>query len=195
MNYNEIESTVAQARIGDMEAMLKLIEQFKPFIFKQASSFHIKNMDTYDLVQIGYIALIKAVEKYNLGKKSFSSYVYSAIKNNMKYTLRGTHKTNKDVSLNVVINSEESSGDEFISTLDSNFNLEDDFFKNERIKEVKKLLLELPENELELVIMCYYNEFSIKTYAEKKSIPYLSAIRLKNRILDKLRKELEKELE
>lgn len=191
MNYNEIESTVKLARSGDMEAMLDLIEQFKPFIFKQASSFRVKNMDTYDLVQIGYIALIKAVEKYKLGKKSFSSYVYSAIKNNMKYTLRGTRKTNKDVSLNAAINNEESSGDEFIETLDCNFNLEDDFFKNERIKEVKKLLMELPEDELELIIMCYYNEFSMKTYAEKKGIPYLKAIRLKNSILSKLRKELE----
>ena len=54
MNYEEIEDHVKQ--------------------------FNIKNYDKYDFVQIGYISLINAVDKYDTSKHSFSSYVYSAIK-------------------------------------------------------------------------------------------------------------------
>ncbi|MCS6112569.1 sigma-70 family RNA polymerase sigma factor, partial [Clostridium botulinum] len=64
MNYKDIENLVIEAKRGDDEALLKLMVQFKPFIFKTANSFNIKNYDTFDLVQIGYIALINAVDKY-----------------------------------------------------------------------------------------------------------------------------------
>lgn len=191
MDFYEIESAVEKAKSGDMEAMLNLIEQFKPFIFKQSRLLNVKNMDMYDLVQIGYITLIKSVDLYKTGGHKFSSYVYKAIKNNLKYALRTNCKTNGEVSLNAPIAYDEAASDEFMDIIDSDYNLEESFFKNERRKEVKKLLVELPENELELIIMCYYNGFTIKKYAEKKNINYLTAVRFKNKILKKLKTQLE----
>lgn len=191
MNFNEIEQTVIEAKNGNMEAVLKLIEQFKPFIFKQAVKFKVKNMDTFDLVQIGYVALIKCIDVYDTKKHTFSSYVYSAIKNNIKYALRKSSKTNGEVSLNAPV--DEEGANELINIVDSHFDLEDNFLKNERIKEVKKLLMELQEDELELIILCYYNDFSLKQYAEKKNVPYLQIVRLKNRIFSKLKAQLEKQ--
>ena len=93
MNYDEIENAVKCAKNGDSESLTSLLMQFKPFIFKTAKSFNIKNFDEYDLVQIGYISLIHAVDVYNPEKHSFSSYAYSAIKNSMKYTARSNKKT------------------------------------------------------------------------------------------------------
>lgn len=80
MNYEEIEDHVKLAKQGNSENLAKLLLQFKPFIFKTAKQFNIKNYDKYDFVQIGYISLINVVDKYDTSKHSFSSYVYSAIK-------------------------------------------------------------------------------------------------------------------
>lgn len=193
MDFNEIETAVGKAKSGDMEAVLSLIEQFKPFIFKQARTLNVKNMDTYDLVQTGYVALIKAVDLYKIGNHKFSCYVYRSIKNNIKYALRTNSKTNSEVSLNAPIACDETSSGEFIDIIDSDYNLEEYFFKNERRKELKKLLSKLQEDELELIIMCYYNGFTLKKYAEKKGLNYLTVVRFKNKILKELKTELEKQ--
>lgn len=188
MNFTEIEDAVKKAKNGDMESMIELIKQFKPFIIKQSGRFNIKNMDRFDLIQTGYVALIKAVSIYNPDKNTFSAYVYSAIKNNMKYALRSSYKYNTELSLNAPI--DENSNSEFINNLDSKFNLEEFFFKNEKVKELTRLLSKLKEDELELIIMCYYNGFSLKAYSEKKNISYLKVVRLKNKIFKKLKYQL-----
>jgi len=121
MNYEEIEDHVKLAKQGDSESLTKLLIQFKPFVFKTAKSFNIKNYDEYDLVQIGYISLINAVDKYDTSKHSFSSYVYTTIKNVMKYTARFNNKHKLTLSINASIDGQSSI--DFTELLESNENL------------------------------------------------------------------------
>jgi DNA-directed RNA polymerase specialized sigma subunit len=76
MNHYEIETCVAGAKNGNNEDLLKVLNQYKPFIFKTASKFNIKNYDIHDLEQIGYMAIMHAVAKYKTGSCTFSSYVF-----------------------------------------------------------------------------------------------------------------------
>lgn len=186
MNHYEIEASVIRAKNGNREELLKLLEQYKPFIFKTARSFNIIDCDLYDCAQIGYVALINAVAKYRTGSHTFSSYAYESIKNALRCTARKNSKHSSNLSLNAPLNPNESTDTEFIDCIDSLKNLEEDILKAERIKEVRRAVSKLPEDEIELVIMVYYSGCSIKTYAEKKGLTYLQATRKKNKILDKL---------
>jgi RNA polymerase sigma factor (sigma-70 family) len=184
MNYSEIESNVIKAKGGDSDCLTALLLQFKPYVFKVAKSFNIKSFDEYDLVQIGYIALIKAVEKYNVGSNSFSSYVYTTIKNAMKYTARSNRKHQNTLSINASIDS--NTTNEFLELLQSDENLEVDFLEHERISEIKRVVSELEPDEFELIFFVYYNNFSLTDYAAKKGVSYSKIVRKKNFILAKL---------
>jgi RNA polymerase sporulation-specific sigma factor len=186
VNHNEIEACVIRAKRGSQEDLVKILEQYKPFIFKTAKAFNIKAYDNYDLAQIGYITLINAVLKYKIGSHTFSSYAYNAIKNEFKYTARGNLKFSQELSLNAPLNECENSDSEFIDLLEAPENLEEDLVKIEKVKELRQALAELTEEELELVIMVYYNKVPIKTYAEKKNLNYPKVIRRKKKILEKL---------
>lgn len=184
MNYSEIESNVSNAKKGNSESLTALLLQFKPFIFKTAKSFNIKNYDEYDLVQIGYIALIHAVEKYNEGSNSFSSYVYASIKNAMKYTARANLKHSCDLSINASIDGQSSL--DFTELFQSDVDLEYDYLKHEKELEFRRIISELEPDEFELIFFVYYNNFSLTDYAAKKGVSYHKIIRKKNFILDKL---------
>lgn len=187
MNHNEIEACVIRAKTGIQEDLLKILEQFKPFIFKTAKAYNIKDFDIYDLAQIGYITLINAVLKYKIGSHTFSSYAFNAIKNEFKYTARKNSRYNQELSLNTPLNEAENNYHEIIDFLEAPEIIEEELIKLEKTKEIRQALAKLTEEELELVIMVYFNKVSIKTYAKKKGLVYITAIKRKNRILRKLK--------
>lgn len=188
MNYSEIESQVSLAKCGNSESLTSLLLQFKPYIFKISKSFHIKNYDEYDLVQIGYIALIRAVEKYIEGSNTFSSYVYTAVKNAMKYTARANKKHLSNLSINASIDGK--SFLDFTESFQSNENLENDYLEHEKTLEFRKMISDLEPDEFELIFFVYYNNFSLTSYAAKKGISYSKIVRKKNFILEKLGSKL-----
>ena len=188
MNYEEIEDHVKLAKQGNSESLTKLLIQFKPFIFKTSKDFNIKNYDEYDLVQIGYIALINAVDKYDTTKHSFSSYVYTTIKNVMKYTARSNNKHKLNLSINASIDGKSSL--DFTEFLESRDDLENDYLANEKIIELQKIISDLKPDEFELIFLVYYNNFSLTDYAAKKKVPYHQIVRKKNAVLEKIKDRL-----
>ncbi|MFA9399325.1 MAG: sigma-70 family RNA polymerase sigma factor [Clostridiaceae bacterium] len=189
MNQQKIESCVIKAKRGDNESLLIIFETFKPFIFKIAKSYNINSYDTYDLVQSGYVALINAVDKYKIGSHTFSPYAFVSIKNSMRYLARTNMNRNSEISLNQKINLD-NSNDEFIDTLMAITDVEDDFIKLENSKNLRKAVSKLPPDELELILFVYYNDVSLKTYAEKKGMSYSKAVWKKNKILEKIKENL-----
>ncbi|NFH70641.1 sigma-70 family RNA polymerase sigma factor [Clostridium botulinum] len=194
MEYKDIENLVMEAKNGDDESLLKLMVQFKPFIFKTAHSFNIKDYDTYDLVQIGYIALINAVDKYKNGSNSFSSYVYAAIKNCMRCTARNNKKHKNILSINAPIGEYESLND-FTEFFESNVDLELDFIKKEKALKVQSIISKLEPRDLEMIFLVYYAGFSFKEYALKKGLNYFQVIRRKNAIFKYIKNEIIKSSE
>ena len=188
MNYEEIENHVKLSKLGDSESLTKILIQFKPFIFKISKDFNIKNYDQYDLVQIGYIALINAVDKYDTTKHSFSSYAYSTVKNAMKYTARSNNKHKLTLSINASIDGISSL--DFTGFLESHENLENDYLAHEKVVELQKIISDLEPDEFELIFLVYYNNFSLTDYAAKKKLPYSQIVRKKNAILQKIKSNL-----
>lgn len=186
MNHFEIEASVIRAKNGNKEELLKVMEQYKPFIIKTASGYNIKGFDMYDMVQIGYVTLINAVAKYRVGSNTFSTYAFNSIKNAFRYTARQNLKKSGELSLNTPLEGSFEHGTEFIDFLEDPGNLEEEIIKREELLKLRKAVSRLPMDEMELIVMVYYTGASLKTYAEKKGLGYQQAVRKKNRILDKL---------
>jgi RNA polymerase sigma factor (sigma-70 family) len=185
LDYYEIETSVIGAKNGNQEDLLKVLNQYKPFIFKTARNFTIKNHDIYDLEQIGYMAIINALQKYRTGSCTFSSYAYESIKNAFRYTARQNFKHQREFSLNSAIDPYESSS-EYIDCIDSLENIEETVLSSQEAFAMKKAVSKLPPQELELISMVYYKGVSLKDYAAKKGMTYQQASRKKDFVLHKL---------
>lgn len=185
MNHYEIETCVIRAKNGNKEDLLKVLKQYKPFIFKTARKFNIKNYDIYDLEQIGYMAIINALSKYRTGSCTFSTYAYESIKNAYRYTARQNSKHERELSLNSAV-APYGSATEYISCIDSLENLEETILRAEEAIEMKKAVSKLPPLELELILMVYYKGLSLKEYANKKGMTYYQAAKKKDYVLYKL---------
>jgi RNA polymerase sigma factor (sigma-70 family) len=186
MNHYEIEACVLGAKEGNTEDMLRLLEQYKNYVFKIALQFKIKNYEVSDLVQIGYVALMNAVTKYKIGSYSFSCYVFKAIKNALRYTARQHLRYDNELSLDAPLDTQDDNSSKFIDFLNSMVNIEDDLLDSEEIIEVRDAISKLEADEMELIITVYYNKCPLKNYAYKKGLTYLQAIRKKKNILEKL---------
>jgi RNA polymerase sporulation-specific sigma factor len=138
MNHSEIDACVTSAQKGNREELLKLLEQFKPFIYKTAKSFNIKNHDMNDMVQIGYTSLINAVNKYRTGSSTFTTYAFNSIRNTFRYTARQNSKYQVELSLNTPINPYNDSITEFMDYIEAPENFEEDILRSENILEVRR---------------------------------------------------------
>ncbi|GKX68976.1 sigma-70 family RNA polymerase sigma factor [Inconstantimicrobium mannanitabidum] len=190
MDHKQIEQCVIKAKEGDNEAILMLLDQYKPFIFKTANKYYVSYLDIYDLAQTAYVALINSIDKYKIGSNTFSSYAFQTILNAILDLTRHNIKHSDNVSLNERISNEGNA--EFIECLMSQTDIEDDFIRLENFNELRSALSKLSEDEFELIFLVYYNGVSMKTYAERKNMEYFRAIRKRNKILRKLKMEIRK---
>ncbi len=83
-NYAKIQELVTKAKAGEDTALEELLKTFKALISSQAVAISAKGYDLDDLIQVGTIALCKAVHGYDITKGNFPCYVAIAIKNNLE---------------------------------------------------------------------------------------------------------------
>ncbi|MCY6369048.1 sigma-70 family RNA polymerase sigma factor [Clostridium ganghwense] len=182
----DIELLVKKAKESDLKAKEELLNRFKPYVIKKARGIYIKNYDMDDLIQIGNISIMKAIDKYNLEKENFVSYVTLAINNNFNYEIRKMSKSRYDSSLNKVVE-----GDlEIIDIILEEENIEEDFIKKEKLNTVYIALNKLNEKERKLIYSIYFKDIKLKEYALKEEIKYGTVLKRKTKILKKLREFL-----
>lgn len=83
-NYAKIQELVTKAKAGEDTAFGELIKTFKALISGQAVAITEKGYDLDDLIQVGTIALCKAVHGYDITKGNFPCHIAIAIKNNFQ---------------------------------------------------------------------------------------------------------------
>ncbi|WP_139904805.1 sigma-70 family RNA polymerase sigma factor [Clostridium thermarum] len=189
MDYKEVEKWVIRAKEGSQEDVQKLLNHYKGYIYKTAGEFYLKNYEVEDFMQVGYLAVIKAISKYVPGTNTFCSYVMRVIRNAVLYQVRHRSKEGYEVSLNNQVRAEEE-GLEFIDILPAEKTLEDEVVAAETYENLRAALEELSEAEKDLVYKLYYDKMKLATYARELGITYNAARRKKARVLGKLRREL-----
>lgn len=152
-----------------------------------------------DLISIGTVGLIKAVDTYSQSKNvKLATYAAKCIENEILMTLRAGKKYSKDTLLSEAVNANKDNGE--ISLFDVIPYEEEDLVekidRQDKVRKLKEYLQTLDERELEIVTLRYglYGEKEktqkeiAKTYGISRS--YVS--RIEKRALAKLWQEFKR---
>ena len=90
-------------RAGDPEARSQLIEHNLRLVAHIAKKYAGSGIDSDDLVSIGSIGLIKAVQSYRPETGKLATFASRCIENEILMALRSNRKTKGDVSINLPI--------------------------------------------------------------------------------------------
>jgi RNA polymerase sporulation-specific sigma factor len=185
---------------GDQEARNKLIEHNLRLVAHICKKFDNTKEDNEDLISIGTIGLIKAIESYSVGKGTkLATYAARCIENEILMHLRGTKKTRKDVSLNDPIG-QDKEGNE-ISLIDvlksKNKDVIDEITLNMEREKIYQHLHILDDREKEVVIARFgldnKEELTQREIAKKLQISRSYVSRIEKRALMKLFNEFYRE--
>lgn len=167
--------------------MEEIIKSFTPCVIKAAKGIYIRGQSEEDLIQIGQLSIIKAVNMFDVNKsKSFASYVKNSIIRNFYYLIRSNIKAASCCSLNS-INGE---GNELIDTIVSEENLEESILEKEEKAALKRAVAELPEKYREIIVWFYMENKTLEQYSKEKGIGYRTAKNRKKKALEKLKEML-----
>ncbi|ATA60750.1 RNA polymerase sigma factor RpoD [Geobacillus stearothermophilus] len=140
---------------GDEQARNRLIEHNLRLVAHIVKKFENTGEEVEDLISIGTIGLIKAIESYSPGKGTkLATYAARCIENEILMHLRSLKKTRKDVSLHNPIG-QDKEGNE-ISLLDilksEEQDIVDEIQLNMEIEQVKRYISVLDEREKEVIV-------------------------------------------
>ncbi len=151
-----------------------------------------------DLISIGCIGLIKAIDSFDVKKGRLATYACKCIDNELLMMLRGKKKTAREVSLFEPIG-QDKEGNE-IHLLDiieqQQYDIVDELEKGERIRKLADIMKEvLTKREFEILSMRYGlagNEpFTQSEIGEKYSISRSYVSRIEKKALNKLKNRFE----
>lgn len=185
---------------NDIHAKSLLIEHNLRLVMFIAKRFDSKKLDIQDLVSVGAIGLIKAVDSYKLDKNiKLATYASRCIENEILMYLRKVNKSINDVSLD-----DSLSGDDEGNNLTLGEVIPDDKLAYDEIelKDQKEYLLQSIEklNDREKLIMSMryglngYDELTQKEVADTMNISQSYISRLEKKILHKLKRDMSKNL-
>ena len=186
---------------GDMEARSNLIEKNLRLVAYIAKKYNSTNLDAEDLISIGTIGLIKAINTFNSEKGiRLATYASRCIENEILMVIRGGRKFANEVSLEEPIGVDKEGNE--ISFLDIVSQDDEDVIERVELSaQIKKMhgILEKVLDDREKTVIMY--RYGLEGYAEKTqreiakmldiSRSYVS--RIEKKALNKMRKEFEKQ--
>ncbi len=182
---------------GDEEAKQLLIERNLRLVVFIARRFENTGVNLEDLISIGTIGLIKAVDTYRLDRNiKLATYASRCVENEILMHIRKISNQKTEVSLDEPINMDYDGNELLLSDI---LGTDEDMILRPMEDAVDLLLLrqavkELPPRELEIVQMRFgldgYKELTQKEVAQKMGISQSYISRLEKRIMLKLRKEI-----
>ncbi|WP_195986707.1 sigma-70 family RNA polymerase sigma factor [Clostridium sp. D53t1_180928_C8] len=192
LNYssNNLFNTLCNAKNNDKNAILFLIEKYQPLIRKYAFKYKLKNYDSDDLIQIGNISVITAINKYNLakGNEFIDSYIINTIKNGFRNLARGEIKYTSESSLNITVDENNEIEDLISDSLD----LEDYIINSMMHDLLKTILATLSHDEHELIRIAYFTpNTTLYRYCLDNNLNYPKKRRELIALIEKLRKLIE----
>ena len=191
LNSKRLLDIILDAKNKDSDSILFLINKYKPLIIKYSISYILKNYDKEDLIQIGTIAVIKAIEKYDIshGEDFIDCYIINSIKNTYRNLARANIKYQSESSLNISVDEDI----DIQSLLPDDYNLENDIIKTMQHVDLKTLLKSLTPEEYTLIKEAYLTENSnLYKYCITNNLNYHKKRRELIALLSKLKIKLSK---
>ena len=185
-------------RQGDLTARGKLIEHNLRLVAHIIKKYYGKQGEQDDLVSIGTIGLIKAIDTFDTGKNiRLSSYASRCIENEILMHFRAAKKTAQDISLNETIDTDKDGNP--LTLLD--IMAVDDHILDDLDQKLNKQKLgrfineELTEREKKIIILRYgldgKEPMTQKNVAKLLNISRSYVSRIETKALKQLRKRFE----
>ena len=182
---------------GDEKAREKLIEHNLRLVAHVVRKYYVTNKNTEDLISVGTIGLIKAIDSFNDSNGTrFATYAAKCIQNEILMLFRSQKKTGCEVSLNDTIDIDKDGNPltylDIISTEDT---IVEDLDKKIMInKAIGYIRDNLDEREKQILIMRFglgnTEAYAQREVAEKLGISRSYVSRIEKSALEKINKYL-----
>ena len=199
LNQKEEEKLINQMLNGDIQAREKLINHNLRLVAHIAKKYENSLDEQEDLISIGTIGLMKAIDTFTNDKKTkLSTYAARCITNEILMHLRTNKKRALDVSIEDQLSNNQEDGTLTINDLvsDDNHDFISQIEKKDNILKLKNILSILDEREYEIIELRYglnHNDtLTQKQIAQKLNISRSYVSRIEKRALLKLYKEFSK---
>ena len=183
---------------NDIQAKKRLVEKNLRLVVYIAKKFENSGINIEDLISIGTIGLMKAINSFNADKNiKLATYASRCIENEILMYLRKTQKIKTEISIDEPINVDSEGNDLVLADILGTEN--DAMFKQVEESDNKKIvdaaINTLCEREKVIMELRYgFNgkkELTQKEVAEKMGISQSYISRIEKKIIERLKKEFE----
>ena len=191
------EAAIAALRQGDEAARQLLIEHNLRLVVYISKRFENTGINIEDLISIGTIGLIKAVNTFNSGKNiKLATYASRCIENEILMYLRKINAQRTEVSFDEPLNTDWDGHELLLSDILGTD--EDEVYRPLEDDADRQMLMEaidsLEQREREIILLRFGlpqgREYTQKEVADMLGISQSYISRLEKRIIDRLRKEM-----
>ena len=196
------EEAIAALENGDETARRRLIEHNLRLVVYIAKRFENTGINLEDLISIGTIGLIKAVNTFQAGKNiKLATYASRCIENEILMVLRKNSAQRAELSIDEPLNTDWDGNELLLSDIlgtdedEVSRPLEDDAERRMLMEAVSAL----SEREREIILLRFGlpggREYTQKEVADRLGISQSYISRLEKRIIDRLRRELTRRMQ
>ena len=156
---------------GDQEAKMALIEHNMRLVAHVAKKYQYTDYETEDLLSVGTIGLIKAVNTFNVDRGSrLATYAAKCVENEILMLLRAHKKYSREVSLYEPIGVDKDG--ETVSLVDvveaENRNTLDELILDQDVKELYEVFRKCLRPNEQTVVQMRYGLFGGKEYTQRE---------------------------
>jgi len=198
LNAAEEKNCFKRMKSGDNDAAKELIEHNLRLVAHVTKKYYSLTADSDDLISIGTIGLIKAVNSFDYEKGArLATYAARCIENEVLMYLRSMKKTAQDISMSEPIDTDGDGNPlTFSDVVYEDDTISDDIDLSEKKKKIYEYVSTMKnKNEKDIIILRYglYNKKPLtqRKVAQQLGISRSYVSRIEKRVLEKMRDYLE----
>ena len=198
LKEEEEKECLIKAKAGDIKARNKLVEHNLRLVAHIIKKYYGVSGDQDDLVSIGTIGLIKAINTYDLNKNiKLSSYASRCIENEILMYFRNQKKTSQNVSLEDAVDTDKDGNAlRLMDLLSVEENFDDVLDKKMNLQKIHKYINDaLSNREKEIIFLRYgldgKKPLPQREVADMMNISRSYVSRIEKKALEKLRNKYE----
>lgn len=156
LSAREETDAFAALRAGDTTARARLIRHNLRLVAHIVKKYYALPGDQDDLVSIGTIGLMKAVDTFDSTRKArFSTYASRCIENEIRMQFRRERRSGLTVSLQETLEADGASSLTLADVLQDDFCMEDTCETQADIRRARQLIETLPARERQIILLRY----------------------------------------
>ena len=179
---------------GDKNARDKLIEHNLRLVAHIAKRYSNSEQELEDLISIGIVGLIKAIDSFSAEKGfKISTYASKCVENEILMHIRATKKIKSEVSMNTIIGTDKDGNDmELVDTLDSESKDAIDTIYNKIMSEQVIKFINSKLTKREKYIMC--SRYGLNGHIQKTQQQIADELRISRSYVSRIETKVQNKL-